>query len=431
MEIISQITEVLASLIDCIVIVYFLNRYFKVRYKNELLISAFGIIPLFIIAHYLSDYFALQAILQIIMTFAYALTFLKGSKTQKIIIDFAIIVVMAIISLTTIQLESLFTGVNAETLIQAGSIQRIIVLVITKLLLIFISYLCLDRTNEYVKLKRDEWILVIIYFLSATIISITLLDIVVNVNMNLIKQVQMISVTALLLAITSVSFILIGKISKEKEYESVNKILQVQLEEQKSSLLKTQTMYDETRKLKHDINRHFTIFLDMLKNNEVGEVIHKMEEFSDFKSDNSIVYMENNNMVNAILNEKVGICRSKKIPFELNILAAIEKEKELETAIMLSNILDNAIEAELKLSGELQIILEIFRHKGVYNVIVTNNIESSVLKDNPSLDTNKSHPKEHGIGLLSVKDTINKFEGNFDCYEKNNQFAVHIMIPNL
>jgi len=430
MEIISQISEIFASLIDCTVIVYFLNKHFKVKYKNEMLISVFGIIPLFLISYYLSDYFILQAVLQIIMTFAYAFIFLKGSKTQKLLIDFAIIIVMAIISLTTIQLVSIFTGVDAEMLTQVGSIQRISVLVITKLSLIFIAYLYLDRANEYVKLKRDEWILVIIYFVSATIISITLLNIVINVNMNLLEQIQMISVTALLLAITSVSFILIGKISKDKEYESVNKILKVQLAEQKLALLKTQKMYDETRKLRHDINRHFTIFLDMLKNNETEEVIRKIEEFVDSKSDNSIVYIQNNNMVNAILNEKVGLCNSKKINFEIKTLATIEKEKELETAIMLSNILDNAIEAEQGLLGELKIILEIFRYKGVYNVIVTNNIEASVLKENPSLNTNKKYPKEHGIGLLSVKDTINKYEGNFDCFEKDNQFAVHIMIPN-
>jgi len=430
MDIISKIAEVLASLIDCIVIVCFLNRYFKVKYKNELLISAFGIIPLFMIAHYLSDYFALQSLLQIIMSLAYAFTFLKGSKTQKVIINFAIVIVIVILNMTTILLGSLFTGINAETLTQEGSIQRIIVIAIAKLLLIFITYLCLDRSNGYVKLKRDEWILVIIYFVSAAIISLILLNIVMNVNMNSLKQIQMVSVTGLLLAITTISFVLIGKISKDREYESVNKILMVQLEEQKSSLLKTQKIYDETRKLKHDINRHFTIFLDMLKNNEIEEVIHKIEEFVDSKSDNSLVYIENNNMVNAILNEKVGICKSKKIHFDIKILAAIEKEKELETAIMLSNILDNAIEAEQELSGELKIILEIFRHKGIYNIIVTNNIETSVLKDNPNLNTIKKHPKEHGIGLLSVKDTINKYEGNFDCYEKNNQFAVHIMIPN-
>jgi len=430
MELIGQIAELLASLIDCIVIVYFLNRYFKVKYKNEMLTSLFGIIPLFLIANYLSDYFALQAILQVVMTFAYAFIFLKGSKIQKALIDFAIIVVMAIINMTIIQLESLFTGISAEKLTQEGSVQRIIVLVATKLLLIFIVYLCLDRSNEYVKLKRDEWILVVIYFVSATIISITLLNVVVNVNMTLLKQIQMILVSALLLSITSVSFVLIGKISKDKEYESVNKILKAQLEEQKLSLLKTQKMYDETRKLRHDINRHFTIFLDMLRNNEIEEVIHKIEEFVDWKSDNSIVYIKNNNMVNAILNEKVGICNNKKIIFEIRILAAIEKEKELETAIMISNILDNAIEAEQESSGERKIILEIFRHKGVYNVIVTNNIETSVLNNNPGLNTNKKNPKEHGIGLLSVKDTIKKFQGNFDCYEKNNQFAVHIMIPN-
>jgi len=430
MDIISKIAEVLASLIDSLVIIYFLNKYFKVKYKNELLISAFGIIPLFIIAHYLSDYFVLQVVLQIIITFAYAFTFLKGSKTQKAIIDFAIIVVMAIINMTTILSESLFTGINAETLTQEGSIQRIILLVITKLLLIFIVSLSLDRSNKYVKLKRDEWILVITYFISATIISLILLNIVVYVEMNLLEQIQMISVTALLLAITTISFILIGKISKDREYESVNKILKIQLEEQKLSLLKTEKMYDETRKLKHDINRHFTIFLDMLKNNKIDEVIYKIEEFIDSKSDNSLVYIENNSMVNAILNEKVGICKNKKIHFDIKILAAIEKEKELETAIMLSNVLDNAIEAEQELSGERNIILEIFRHKGVYNVIVTNNIETSVLKNNPNMNTNKKQPKEHGIGLLSVKDTINKYEGNFDCYEKDNQFAVHIMIPN-
>jgi len=430
MEIISKTAEILASILDGIVIVYFLNRYFKVKYKNEMLISAFGIIPLFMIAYYLSDYFVLQVVAQIILTFAYAVTFLKGSKTQKATIDLVIILVMAIINMATIQLVSLFNGISAEMLVQEGSVQRIMVLVITKLLLIFFAYLCLDRANEFVKLKRDEWILAVIYFVSSTVISIILLNIVVNVSMNLLEQIQMISVTTLLLAITAISFVLIGKISKDKEYQSVNKILKVQLEEQKSSLLKTQKMYDETRKLRHDINRHFTIFLDMLKNNEIEDVISKIEEFVDIKSDNSIVYIENNNMINAILNEKVGICQSKNISFELKVSAAIEKEKELEIAIMISNILDNAIEAELELLIEHKIILEIFRHKGIYNVIVTNNIEGSVLKNNPTLNTNKKSPKEHGIGLLSVRDTINKFEGNFDCYEKNNQFAVHIMIPN-
>lgn len=430
MEIIRQAAEVLASLFDCIIIIYFLNRYFEVKYKSKLIVSTFGIIPLFMISHYLANNFALQFVLQLVMIYAYALTFLKGSRLKKVVFDFGIIIVMSIISLTTIQVVTLSTGISAMTLVEPGTNQRIIALVISKLLLIFVTYIYLHMVKEDGKLKRDEWILIIIYFLSAAIISIFLLNIIVSVNMNVLIQIEMISVTVLLLAITGVSFVLVGKISKEKEYESVNKILKMQLEEQKLSLLKTQKMYDDTRKLKHNISSHFSIFVNMLKNNEIEEAISKMEEFVELKSDNLVIFIRNNNMINAVLNEKNGICNSNKIPFDIKICCEIETEKELETAIMLSNLLNNAIEAEMKLTGERKIILEIFRHKGIYNMIVTNNIEISVLKFNANLCTNKKDSKEHGIGLLSVRDTVNKFDGNFDCYENNNQFAVHIMIPN-
>lgn len=98
-------------------------------------------------------------------------------------------------------------------------------------------------------------------------------------------------------------------------------------------------------------------------------------------------------------------------------------------AILLSNLLDNAIEAEKLQTEKQQIALKMFVYKDSMNIIVENYIEESVLQKNPNLKTSKHDKKGHGIGIDSVKELVRRENGTIAFFEENGNFVAHVMIP--
>ena len=96
---------------------------------------------------------------------------------------------------------------------------------------------------------------------------------------------------------------------------------------------------------------------------------------------------------------------------------------------MLSNLLDNAIEACEKNPSNAQILLTISEEAGYYRIVVRNTIAVSVLKKNQELKTEKANKKLHGWGLRSVTDLVSKRNGLIDFYEKEGMFYVDILLP--
>ena len=59
---------------------------------------------------------------------------------------------------------------------------------------------------------------------------------------------------------------------------------------------------------------------------------------------------------------------------------------------------------------------------------VANYIEESILKYNKKLISSKKDRNKHGIGLVSVRKTIEQYMGFLNIEEKNNKFVVTAMI---
>ena len=105
----------------------------------------------------------------------------------------------------------------------------------------------------------------------------------------------------------------------------------------------------------------------------------------------------------------------------------IEKNMEMDVCIILANIVDNAIRACEEVDNPTM-GLEIYRDKNYLNIILDNKVAHSVLSDNPKLSTTKKDKKKHGIGILSVKSTAEKYNGMLNFYEKGDKFTVHVVL---
>lgn len=429
---VSQIFEILAIVIDCIIVICFLNEYFgvKYKYKYKFVLSLIVMSFMFIIAYFVDEKLILQTVLLLAVTILYSYIFLKGNRVYQITTCCMILIVMSTINIVTIQIVAIFTRSSVQYLIYPGTFERIIALLISKLVLMILAYVLIQKVNKKTNLNKQEMIIIVVYLLAMSVISVILLYMVANLDMELTKQLEMLLVTVLLISTTVLAFVLISKINKQKEYYLVNKILKLQLDEQKNNVIRTMHMYDDATSLKHDIDRYILTFLAMLQNNEVEETIKNMEELVKRKLNNNAIYIKDNNIINAVLNEKSSKCSQNYINMKVKITSIVSEQKELEIAIMLSNLLDNAIEAEQKIDEDRKIDVNIFEYNSIYNIIIKNRIMESVLQKNPKLRTDKKDKKEHGIGLKSVKDTVEKFNGDLKLLEEENEFVVHIMIPN-
>lgn len=94
-------------------------------------------------------------------------------------------------------------------------------------------------------------------------------------------------------------------------------------------------------------------------------------------------------MLNAVVNAKFNDAQSKGIDTSLRLVVQIPHDLEFDLSIMLSNLLDNAIEACEKNPSNAQILLTISEEAGYYRIVVRNTIAASVLKKNQELKTEK------------------------------------------
>lgn len=139
----------------------------------------------------------------------------------------------------------------------------------------------------------------------------------------------------------------------------------------------------------------------------------------------------NNVIVNAVLNTKYREAVSGGIVFVLKVnnLSELKIEEE-DIVIILSNLLNNAIEACGKCKDKvikLKFVLE-----GEQVVIsVKNSMESEpIIENGEFLTTKTEETSEHGMGIRNVVEAVEKYDGRYVIdYDKGN-FQFSILIPN-
>lgn len=99
-----------------------------------------------------------------------------------------------------------------------------------------------------------------------------------------------------------------------------------------------------------------------------------------------------------------------------------------QNAIVLSNLIDNAIEACAKQTGQQTITIESVYQKNLWVLAIKNPIEKEVKIRNNHISTSKSNKKIHGLGIMNVKSVVNKYKGRFSLESTENLFTAKIII---
>lgn len=229
-----------------------------------------------------------------------------------------------------------------------------------------------------------------------------------------------------ILTINVFVYIATYQLNKNQKLLMENQMLRMSQEEQKESMQRMMELQEKNRILRHDLRHYFTVFQELLAAGNVEEAKSYADEVISTKLQAEGVYMTGDKILDAVLNHNDSVCKSKGIRFHAEVSAHLP-QGQMEFAIALMNLLENAIEAEER-EKDKDIELEIYESAGVLLVTVKNRISQSVMKKNPEFKTRKENSKLHGLGRKSVKSLIEDLDGTFYEEEKEGYFVSNIVI---
>jgi hypothetical protein len=228
---------------------------------------------------------------------------------------------------------------------------------------------------------------------------------------------------------TLVLFVLLLSYEIKKEKIELNMAeLKHELLEEKYDLMSD--VYSKNAKLYHDLNKHLNVLYQLLETENIESAKEYIEEISRPITKLAKTSWTGVDIIDVIINTELDKMN------EIGIMADVNVEFPHGTNLLsndmctiLSNLLDNAIEATQKLEYSEKIL---FTMRGINQLLVIkveNKCPDETLDFRHFPKTTKANKELHGWGLPSVEETVKKYNGKMKCMKEKGSFIVTVMLP--
>ena len=208
---------------------------------------------------------------------------------------------------------------------------------------------------------------------------------------------------------------LIDLTEKNNLAQEQQKTLNEQLRSQRANIDALSSAYATQRKMTHDFRHHIAALSGMLQGGETQQAQDYLAALQEQQTERALMVNTHNSVIDAVLNQK-GYAAQKQhidIQFEVNDLSPLQIEL-IDCTVVLGNLLDNAIEACLKLEeAKRRIEVSVLRDEAyadgdakLYVSIINTSLPVHIEKD--CIATTKLEPHLHGFGLPCAKELLRR-----------------------
>ncbi|MCM1120377.1 MAG: GHKL domain-containing protein [bacterium] len=192
-----------------------------------------------------------------------------------------------------------------------------------------------------------------------------------------------------------------------------------------------ENMYRQTRGWRHDYRNHIQTMKAYLTMGRYEELADYLEQLDMDLNQVDTVVKTGNVMVDAVLNSKISVARAKQIAVEAK--ATVPRQlsiAEVDLCVILGNLLDNAIEACMRLPQEEQRFIRIYIDvlQGQLYLYVINATADGLRRRGGSYQSTKAS-REHGYGLMRMDRMVEKYHGYLDRQDEEGVFATEVLLP--
>ena len=214
-----------------------------------------------------------------------------------------------------------------------------------------------------------------------------------------------------------------AKIVNIKDNEWLENHLQYTIEQIKHQERKN----SELRILHHDLRHILTTTSTLIQNDESDKALEFLDQYIKLITNNRTRRYCEDSLINAALDYYYNICEENDIKFncKLNNIEESLKIPSHEVAVVISNCLENAINASLKLESNRLINFTFLNNNGRLVLRVENNYDGVILLDNQNTPT--SPDENHGIGTASIQYFAKRNDLIIDYEIRDKKFKITIL----
>lgn len=233
-----------------------------------------------------------------------------------------------------------------------------------------------------------------------------------------------------LVGMNFVVFYLMHGIMQREHTIREHEIFRLQVQNQTDAYRTVLENARKQRKRTHEYKNQILCIDSLLRNKQYDKLEEYVAEIGSSIQEEE-VFNTNHAIVNAILNTKYREAVSKGILFVpiMNDLAKIPLSDE-DVVVILSNLLNNAIEACEKCTDEKWIKVKMMREDDLLVIAVRNTYTGELRREGERIVTMKKQEEEHGIGIDNIIETIEKYDGSYVIQTENQEFFFSIVIPD-
>lgn len=366
---------------------------------------------------------------QILLVAIYtAISLMLYQGTYVVHICLAIIGCIFVAAIDTIAINGMcyLLGISYNTFVWR-KFSYILLTTADKLLAVFLAWLLRQfRKKGSLGKQHNKWLQLIILFPAVSSIMLTVLfytsprDEDVSLSIVVFAAILMIANIAMIYVINS--------IEKATEQEQDLRLLRQQISIQTENYGALKKNYSVQRKSTHEFERHIQVLRDLLDRKDYETAQDYVRQLQADRTLKVFSISSNNSVIDVVLNQKHQVAQENgiKMRVKVNDLSAVAI-KTNELVVLLSNLLDNAIEACLKFDGDKEIVCSILKEDSIY--ISIRNTSDPVTIVHGEIHTTKQNAAEHGYGLPAVKYILKQLDAEYTFDYHNGWFQFVAEIP--
>ena len=368
--------------------------------------------------------------LTLLWLFGYLAVSTRGSILRKIIAAVVARELTTFVNTAVLFGCSLLLQESVASFIQQQDIARIATVLLTKILYFFVGKILNGLLFERKNLVNWQWIVIGCSLVFSTVAGKTLITLSRDFpGIQMQEQKLMLLCVSCIWLMCLIMYFVVQQMSKDNQTKLEYELMKEKEKYSKESMEIIKRSNEELREFKHDLKNYLLPLQEAMETMPQSEMVKVWEKINQKIEDVQTLIQTGNSYVDSMINTKITLARSEKVDVKCTILSKMEGIDDLEFCSVFGNLMDNAIEAERKVTEKKEIIIFVEEKMGYLQLEIQNKIEKSVLNENSSLNTTKKDTSSHGIGHKSIKRTMQKVGGALKYYETGDLFCAEAVFP--
>lgn len=368
--------------------------------------------------------------LTLLWLFGYLAVSTRGSILRKIIAAVVARELTTFVNTAVLFGCSLLLQESVASFIQQQDIARIATVLLTKILYFFVGKILNGLLFERKNLVNWQWIVIGCSLVFSTVAGKTLITLSRDFpGIQMQEQKLMLLCVSCIWLMCLIMYFVVQQMSKDNQTKLEYELMKEKEKYSKESKEIIKRSNEELREFKHDLKNYLLPLQEAMETMPQSEMAKVWEKINQKIEDVQTLIQTGNSYVDSMINTKITLARSEKVDVKCTILSKMEGIDDLEFCSVFGNLMDNAIEAERKVTEKKEIIIFVEEKMGYLRLEIQNKIEKSVLNENSSLNTTKKDTSSHGIGHKSIKRTMQKVGGALKYYETGDLFCAEAVFP--